>query len=104
MGIKPAFYLIVGVLLLLFCIGYVEFAIFIDNLGNSSEEEQTASFITNDINQLEEEFWKLRYWGKVIHTEQHPDAEKLFGKTVEHIKKDIAVLIRNISKSGFQER
>jgi len=100
-GIKQTFYLIVGLLLLLFCAGYIQIAIFVNNMADSSAEEQTASFISNDINQLEKEFWKLRFWGKVIHTEQHPDADRYFGRTIEYVKKSITTFNPRFFKEKF---
>ncbi|MCP4347083.1 MAG: response regulator [Desulfobacterales bacterium] len=88
-GIKQRFYLIVGFLMFLFCIGYVELAVFLNKMAASSTEGQASAIISKDIHNLEQEFWKLRFWSKVVHTEQHPDADKQLGETIRRIKNGI---------------
>jgi signal transduction histidine kinase/DNA-binding NarL/FixJ family response regulator len=103
-GIKPTFYLIAGLLLILFCVAYIEFAMFVNKMADSSDEEQTASFINNDINQMEKEFWKLRFWSKAVYAEQHPDADKYFGTTIRYITKSITEFNPRFFKEQFSER
>ncbi len=89
-SIKQRFYIIVGFLILLFCVGYVELAVFLSHLKTSSETERGFSIINKEIKELEKEFWKIRYWGQIIHTKNHPDADRQFGTAVENIRKRVA--------------
>ncbi|QTA91294.1 SpoIIE family protein phosphatase [Desulfonema magnum] len=89
---RQKFYIIVGFLILLFCIVYAELAVFLSQLKTSSETGQISVTINNEIKELEKQFWKLRFWEKVVHTQSHPDAEKQFGITLENIKKSLSDL------------
>ncbi|CAN2040845.1 two-component system, sensor histidine kinase and response regulator [Candidatus Magnetomoraceae bacterium gMMP-15] len=86
-SIKQKFYLIVGLLLLLFCIEYVELAMFINKLSVNSEKGQSAVFINKEIHKLKEEFWHLRFWEKAAHTQSYFEAEQKFGLLIENINK-----------------
>ncbi|MDM8549743.1 ATP-binding protein [Desulfobacterales bacterium HSG2] len=87
---KERFYIIIGFLVLLFCVGYIELAVFLSKLGSSSETEQVSVMIYKEIKELEKEFWKVRFWGQIIHTKSHSGADKQFGASVENIRKRIA--------------
>ncbi|MCP4403472.1 MAG: response regulator [bacterium] len=87
---KHKFYLIAGLLLLLFCIGYVELAVFLKRLSGSSEKVQAAALINQEILESRGEFWRLRFWESMLQTEGHAEAEQQFGTTIESIRKRIA--------------
>ncbi len=91
-SIKQKFHIIVGILILLVCIGYAELAVFLNKLKTSSETVQVYAIINKDIKKLEKDFWELRFWEKVVNTQNHPDAEKQFGITIEKIKKRLLLL------------
>jgi signal transduction histidine kinase/DNA-binding NarL/FixJ family response regulator len=102
-GIKQRFYMIVAVLLLLVGIGYGELAVFLKKLENISKTEQTAAIINKDIQKLEKEFWKIRFWGQIIQTRSHPDAEKYFGIAIENIKRSLTELKPELFKDQLSE-
>ncbi|NJL58984.1 MAG: hypothetical protein HC887_04345 [Desulfobacteraceae bacterium] len=56
-GIKKTFYILVGLLVLLFCVGYAELAVFLKKMADSSEQEQIASAIRHEIKDSEQKFW-----------------------------------------------
>ncbi|WP_207680085.1 SpoIIE family protein phosphatase [Desulfonema magnum] len=91
-SIKQKFHIIVGVLILLVCVGYAELAVFLNKLRTSSETVQVYATINKDIKKLEKDFWELRFWEKVVNTRNHPNAEKQFGITIEKIKKRLLLL------------
>lgn len=103
-NIRRKFYLIVGFLILLFCVGYAELALFVEKLNTSSEAGQISAVINKDIKELEREFWKLRFWEKVVDTEDHPDAEKQFGLAIEEIKKRLLELDPRLFTPELSER
>ncbi len=84
---KQKFHIIVGFLILIFCVGYVELVVFLDKLKAISEAEWTSAEMNKEIKELEKEFWKLRFWGEIIHGKSHPDADKQFGTSMERIQK-----------------
>jgi signal transduction histidine kinase len=86
---RQRFYLIVGLLLLLFCIAYIQLAGFLNKLSTSAQRVQAATLIDKEIRWLGEQFWTLRFWEKVVQTQSHPEADQQFGVTIERIKKRI---------------
>ncbi|OQY57515.1 MAG: hypothetical protein B6245_16635 [Desulfobacteraceae bacterium 4572_88] len=91
-SIRGRFYLIVGFLILLFCVGYAELAVFLNKLNASSETVQVSAVINREIQDLEKDFWKLRFWEKVIHTKRHPDAENQLALTLERLQQKLTRL------------
>ncbi len=87
---KHKLYLIAGLLLLLFCIGYVELAVFLKKLSTSSERVPAAALIDKEIQEIKGEFWRLRFWESILQTQIHAEAAQQFGTTIESIRKRIA--------------
>lgn len=86
---KQRFYLIVGLLVLLFCVGYIELAIFIKELSTGAEKVQKAAYIEKDIQKIKQDFWKLRFWERAVQTQSHDEAEKQFGTTIQQIREQL---------------
>jgi signal transduction histidine kinase/DNA-binding response OmpR family regulator len=86
---KQRFYLIVGLLVLIFCVGYIELAIFIKELTTGAEKVQKAAYIEKDIQKIKQDFWKLRFWESAVQTQSHDEAEKQFGKTIQQIREQL---------------
>ena len=85
-GIKHTFYVIVGLLLFLFGLSYVQLAGFVGKLSNNAAEVQDAAHIDLDIRWLGEQFWTLRFWEQVVQTQRHAEANQQFGVTLERIR------------------
>jgi hypothetical protein len=68
--------------MLLFCFGYFELAIFLNKLSTSTHKAQKTYYINNEIIQLKELFWKLRFWERAVQTQCYAIADKEFGKTI----------------------
>jgi len=86
---KQRFYLIVGLLLLIFCVGYIELAIIIKELSSGAEKVQKAAYIEKDIQKIKQDFWKLRFWERAVQTQSHEEAEQQFGLTIQQIRKQL---------------
>ena len=86
---KQRFYLIVGLLVLIFCVGYIELAIFIKELSTGAEKVQKAAYIEKDIQKIKQDFWKLRFWESAVQTQSHDEAEKKFGTTIQQIREQL---------------
>ena len=86
---KQRFYLIVGLLVLIFCVGYIELAIFIKELSTGAEKVQKAAYIEKDIQKIKQDFWKLRFWERAVQTQSHDEAEKQFGTTIQQIREQL---------------
>ncbi|KPA18453.1 multi-sensor hybrid histidine kinase [Candidatus Magnetomorum sp. HK-1] len=97
---KQRFYLIVGLLILIFCIGYIELAVFISELSFGAEKVQKAAYIEKDVQQIKQDFWKLRFWERAIQTKSHAKADQQFGETIRQIRQQLI----NFSASPFDER
>jgi signal transduction histidine kinase/DNA-binding response OmpR family regulator len=86
---KQRFYLIVGLLVLIFCVGYIELAIFIRELSTGAEKVQKAAYIEKDIQKIKQDFWKLRFWERAVQTQSHDEAEHQFGSTIQQIRNQL---------------
>jgi len=86
---KQRFYLIVGLLVLIFCVGYVELAIFIKELSTGAEKVQKAAYIEKDIQKIKQDFWKLRFWERAVQTLSHDEANQQFGTTIQQIREQL---------------
>ncbi|ETR71562.1 MAG: hypothetical protein OMM_02396 [Candidatus Magnetoglobus multicellularis str. Araruama] len=82
---KQRFYLIVGLLILIFCVGYAELAVFIRELTIGTEKVQKAAHIEKDIQNIKQNFWKLRFWERAVQTKSHAEAEQQFGETISNM-------------------
>ncbi len=89
--IRQRFYLIVGVMVGLLLIAYIQLAVFLNKLGKSAEKGQTSAILSKDVKNLEKEFWKLRLWGKLAY-EGHAQADKALGNILEGMKSSVAAL------------
>jgi signal transduction histidine kinase/DNA-binding response OmpR family regulator len=86
---KQRFYLIVGLLILIFCVVYIELAIFIKELSTGAEKVQKAAYIEKDIQKVKQDFWKLRFWERAVQTQSHDEAEQQFGITIQQIREQL---------------
>jgi len=86
---KQRFYLIVGLLVLIFCVGYIELAIFIKELSSGAEKVQKAAYIEKDIQTIKQDFWKLRFWERAVQTQSHDEADQQFGTTIQQIREQL---------------
>ncbi len=94
-SIKHRFYLIVGLLLILFSGGCVQLVIFLNGLAERSENRRAAAFINREITDIQSACWRLRFWGQVVRTQPAPDAEKTFYKTFKRIEEKLEALSNN---------
>jgi len=86
---KHRFYIIVGLLVLIFCIGYIELAVFISELSQSSEKVRKSAYIEKDIQYIKQDFWKLRFWERAIQTQSHEEADQQFAETIYRIRQHL---------------
>ncbi|MBF0449692.1 MAG: response regulator [Candidatus Magnetomorum sp.] len=96
---KHRFYVIAGLLILLFCIGYIELAVFINELSQGAEKVQKAAYIEKDVQKIKQDFWKLRFWERAVQTQSHVEADQQFGETIARIRQQLA----NFNPSPFDE-
>ena len=99
---KHRFYLVVGLLLILFCGSYIQLALFFDRLAERSENRQAVSLIDKKIKEIKSAFWQLRFWERGIRNLRHPDAEKKFSAALKTVKQKTEDLTKN--KSDHQLR
>jgi len=86
---KQRFYLIVGLLVLIFCVVYIELALFIKELSTGAEKVQKSAYIEKDIQKIKQDFWKLRFWERAVQTQSHDKAEQQFGITIQQIREQL---------------
>jgi len=96
---KQRFYLIVGLLVFIFCIGYLELAVFIRELSFGAEKVQKAAYIEKDVQKIQQDFWKLRFWEQALQTQSHDNAAQKFGETILQIRQQL----RNFNANPFDE-
>jgi signal transduction histidine kinase/ActR/RegA family two-component response regulator len=97
---KHRFYLIVGMLVLIFCIGYIELAVFITELSQGAEKVRKAAYIEKDVHSIKQDFWKLRFWERAVQTLSHEDADQQFGETIRRIRQQL----KNFDPSPFNDQ
>ena len=85
-SIKHRFYFVAGLLTMVFGLVYVELAVFLRELADSSAQGQAAALIDKEIQRLQGDFWKLRFWERAVQNQSYPDADQQFGLTLEQIK------------------
>ena len=103
-GIKQRFYLIVAVLILLFCFGYAELAWFLNKMAKSTESGRSSAIVSRDIKNLEQEFWKLRFWGMAAYSEPDSDARVHFDAAMQNIKHKVGSFDPKLLTGGLSEK
>jgi signal transduction histidine kinase len=86
------FYLIGGLLVLSFLVGYAQLAFFLHHETQSAVRGQKAVFLEREIRSLKETFFEMRLWEKALFSQEHPEADKKFGQLMELINKNLAIL------------
>ena len=91
-SVTHKFYLIGGLLVLSFLVGYAQLAFFLRHETQSAARGQKAVFLEREIRALKENFIEMRLWEKALFSQEHPEADKEFGKLMELITKDLTSL------------
>ena len=73
------FYLIGGLLIITFSVGYAQLAFFLRHEAQSAIRGQKAVFLEREIRSLKENFIEMRIWEKALFAQEHPEADKRFG-------------------------
>ncbi len=92
-SVTHKFYLIGGLLVLSFLVGYAQLAFFLRHETRSAARGQKAVFLEREIRSLKENFFEMRLWEKALLSQGRPEADKKFGKLMELITKDLNALI-----------
>ncbi|MDM8536961.1 ATP-binding protein [Desulfobacterales bacterium HSG17] len=83
---RQRYFLIAALMLILFSFSYAALLGFQSKLSASLEKVQAAAIIEQEILCLGKQFWKIRFWEKVVQARSHPDAEQHFGLLIESIQ------------------
>ncbi len=86
------FYLIGGLLVISFLVGYAQLAFFLHHETQSAARGQKAVVLEREIRSLKESYIEMRLWEKALFSREHPEANKQFGQLMERIHKNIATL------------
>ena len=86
------FYLIGGLLVVSFLVGYAQLAFFLHHETQSATRGQKAVFLEREIRSLKEKFFEMRLWEKSLFSQEHPEADKKFGQLMELINRYLANL------------
>ena len=90
--INQKFYTIAGALVILFCIGYVQVAYFINQQSRIAAQGEDIIGIERDIRSLLNLFFQLRYWERAVFTQDFPDAELHFGQIMAQMESQLSTL------------
>ncbi|WP_372682103.1 ATP-binding protein [Desulfosarcina sp.] len=101
--INQKFYTIAGVLVVLFCLSYVQVAYFINQQTRMAAQGEQIIGVERDIRNLLNLFFRLRYWGRAVFTQDFPDAERHFGQIMVQMKSQLSTA-RTRSKGTFIPR
>ena len=86
------FYLIAGLLVLSFLVGYAQLAFYLHHETQGAIRGQKAVFLERKIRSLKEFFFEMRLWEKALYSQEHPEADKKFGQLMELIVKNLTNL------------
>ena len=84
-SVTHKFYLIGGLLILSFLIGYAQLAFFLRHETQSATRGQKAVFLEREIRSLRENFFEMRLWEKALFSQEHPEADKKFGQLLAEL-------------------
>ena len=98
------FYLIGGLLVLSFLVGYAQLAFYLHHETQSATRGQKAVFLEREIRSLKENFLKCDFGRKALFSQEHPEADKKFGQLMELINKNLANLKAQPNRSGYTKR
>jgi len=90
--INQRFYTIAGVLVLLFCINYVQLAYFINEESRIAAQGEDMIDIERNIRNLLNLFFRMRYWERAVFSQEFPDAELHFGQLMAEMKSQLSIL------------
>jgi len=94
---KHRFYLVAGLLLILFCGSYIQLALFFNRMAERSENRQAVSQIDKEIKEIKSAFWQLRFCERAVRNLHYPDAEKKFSAALKTVKQKSEALTKNKS-------
>ena len=89
--INQKFYTIAGVLVVLFCLSYVQVAYFINQQSRMAAHGEQIIGVERDIRNLLSLFFRLRYWERAVFTQDFPDAERHFGQIMAQLKTQLSM-------------
>ena len=101
--INQKFYTIAGVLVLLFCLSYVQVVYFINQQSRMAAQGEQIIGVERDIRNLLSLFFRLRYWERAVFTQDLPDAERHFGQIMAQMKSQLSTA-RTRSQGTFIPR
>ncbi len=88
--INQKFYTIAGVLVVLFCLSYVQVAYFINQQSRMAAQGEQIIGVERDIRNVLSLFFRLRYWERAVFTQDFPDAERHFGQIMAQLKSQLS--------------
>jgi signal transduction histidine kinase len=98
--INQKFYTIAGALVLLFCINYIQLALFINKEARIATQGADIINFERGIRNVLNQFYRMRYWERIVFSQEFPDAERHFGQAMANIKSQLPILI-NRSPEAF---
>lgn len=90
--INQKFYTIAGSLVFLFCLNYLQLAYFINEESSIATQGEEIIDFERGIRRLLNQFYLMRYWERMVFTQQFPDAERHFGQAMANIKSQLPIL------------
>ena len=91
-SVNHKFYLIGGLLIIAFLVGYAQLAYFLHHETQSAVRGQKAVSLERKIRSLKENFIEMRLWEKALFAREHPEADKRFGRLMELINSSLSAL------------
>ena len=90
--VKQRFYLMAGLLFVLFGIGYGGMALFLKQLSSSAIRGEVATLTDRETRSLERQFWEIRFLEQAALSQNRPDAEQRFAVLLNEAKARIRQL------------
>ncbi len=90
--INQKFYSIVGMLLIMFAIGYAEVVYFMTQQARAAAQSQSIISVEREIHGLMNLFFEMRFWERAVFSQEFSNAEQRFGTLMAQLKTQLANL------------
>lgn len=102
--IHRKFYGILGLLAVMFCIGYAEMAYFLQKQTQAADQGERIVRVEREIRTLLHLFFEMRFWERAVFTQEFSDAEQRFGTLMARLKGHLSAFPKIPVEAGIAEK
>lgn len=102
--VNRKFYGILGLLAVMFCIGYAEMAYFLRKQTQAADQGRRIVGVEREIRTLLHLFFEMRFWERAVFTQEFSDAEQRFGILMARLKGHLAAFSDEPLDAGIADK